>query len=240
MGKEVCMVNKVAVVTGANRGMGFETARQLAKLGYQVIVTSRDREKGLAAVDTLLSEGLSVEYHQLDVDDPASIDTLANDLRDSHGRIDALVNNAGVLLEPIDADASVFNADPETILRTFCTNALGPLLIAQALVPLMGGEGCIVNVTSGMGQLSDMNGGYPAYRLSKTALNAVTRIFADELKDTNIKVNSVCPGWVRTDMGGPHADKSIAQGVETTVWLATLGSDGPSGGFFRNKQPLPW
>ena len=238
------MSSKLAVVSGANRGMGFETVRQLARRGYQVILTSRKQQKGEAAVEVLRREGLAVEYHPLDVSDPDSIKRLALDIRDKYGKLDVLVNNAGVLLDPFDdndtAIASVFNTDPEIILKTFRTNTLGPLLLAQALVPLMGKEGCIVNVSSGMGQLNDMNGGYPAYRISKTALNAVTRILADELMGTQIKVNSVCPGWVRTDMGGPHASIPVEQGVETTIWLATLPSDGPSGGFFRNKQRIPW
>lgn len=238
------MADKIAVVTGANRGMGFETARQLGKLGYHVILTSRDQDKGLEAIAVLQNEGLKVEYHQLDVAVPDSIKSLALGMRNTHGKIDVLINNAGVLLDPMDSDdrslSSIFNADPEIILKTFRINTLGPLLLAQSLVPLMGSKACIVNVSSGMGQLSDMNGDYPAYRISKTALNAVTRILADELKDTNIKVNSVCPGWVRTDMGGPNADKTVEQGVETTVWLATLPNDGPTGGFFRDKQSIPW
>ena len=234
------MTKKLAVVTGANRGMGLETTRQLAQLGYQVILTSRDRAQGLAALATLENDGLELDYHQLDVCDPASIQALARDIQHNYKKLDVLINNAGILHDAIDSDTSVFNAKPETLLQTFRTNTLGPLLLAQALVPLMGKTGCIVNVSSGMGQLSDMNGGYPAYRISKTALNAVTRILAAELSDTSIKVNSVCPGWVRTDMGGPQAVKTIAQGVETTLWLATLPSDGPSGGFFRDKQVIPW
>lgn len=238
------MGNKLAVVTGANRGMGLETAWQLAKNGYRVILTSRDSEKGMAATDRLKAEGLDVAYHQLDVDDLESIQSLARDIREQHGKVDVLVNNAGVLLDVVanqdESGVSVFNADPDIILQTFRTNTLGPLLLAQALVPLMGKQGRIVNVSSGMGQLSDMNGGYPAYRLSKTALNAVTRILADELKETDIKVNSVCPGWVRTDMGGANADRTVEKGVETTVWLACLPADGPSGGFFRDKKSIPW
>ena len=124
--------------------------------------------------------------------------------------------------------------------RTFETNTLGPLMVSQALIPLMQGSGRVVNVSSGMGQLAEMNGGYPGYRLSKAALNALTRILADELEDTSVKVNSVCPGWVKTDMGGPDAPRTPEQGVQTIVWLATLPDDGPTGGFFRDKQPIPW
>ena len=131
-------------------------------------------------------------------------------------------------------------SDPAIVRRTFETNTLGPLMVSQALIPLMQGSGRVVNVSSGMGQLAEMNGGYPGYRLSKAALNALTRILADELKGTGVKVNSVCPGWVRTDMGGADAPRTPKQGAETIVWLATLPDDGPTGGFFRDKQPIPW
>ena len=136
--------------------------------------------------------------------------------------------------------ASVFNADIDTIRQAMETNTYGALRLAQALIPLMEGQGTVVNVSSGMGQLSDMNGCCPAYRLSKTALNAVTRILADELKDSGIKINSVCPGWVRTDMGGDNADRPVAEGAAGIVWAACLPEDGPSGGFFRDGQPIPW
>lgn len=238
------MPGKLAVVSGANRGMGLETVRQLAQRGYRVVLTSRDPDKGNAACLHLQQEGFDVDFHTLDVRDVESIHVLAQYLKKHYKKLDVLVNNAGILLETLagedQRDISVFHVTPETVLQTFRTNTLGPLLLAQALVPLMGNSGSIVNVSSGMGQLQEMNGLYPAYRISKTALNAVTRILADELRHTRIKVNAVCPGWVRTDMGGEHAIKSVAQGVETTVWLATLPEDGPSGGFFRDKQPIPW
>jgi NAD(P)-dependent dehydrogenase (short-subunit alcohol dehydrogenase family) len=134
----------------------------------------------------------------------------------------------------------VFDADVDLVRASMEANVYGPLRLCQKLVPLMRGKGRVVNLSSGMGQLAEMNGCCPGYRLSKTALNALTRILADELKDTRIKVNSVCPGWVRTDMGGPNADRHVEKGAETVVWLATLGDDGPSGGFFRDKQSIPW
>lgn len=236
--------SSVAVVTGANRGLGLETCRQLAKRGYSVILTSRDPDKGKAAVEHLRQEGLQVDYHVLDVTSAASLAQLERDIERDYGRLDVLVNNAGVFLDSIGSDDpaqdSVFDADLDAIRESMETNVYGPLRLCQALIPLMHGRGRVVNLSSGMGQLSDMNGCCPGYRLSKTALNALTRIFADELKSTQIKVNSVCPGWVRTDMGGPGATLSVEQGVETIVWLATLPDDGPSGGFFRNKQSIPW
>ena len=231
--------NKIAVVTGANRGIGIEICRQLARKGVKVILTSRDESKGKAAAAELHREGLDVAFHQLDVTDPDSVSRLAADLESERGRLDILINNAGVMPEHSEA-ASVFKADVDLVRLTLETNALGPLRVAQALIPLMRGEGRVVNVSSGMGQLAEMNGGWPGYRFSKTALNALTRILADELKETRIKVNSVCPGWVRTDMGGPGATRSVEQGAETPVWLALLPDDGPSGGFFRDKKPIPW
>ena len=231
--------NKIAVVTGANRGIGFEICRQLARNGVKVLLTSRDKLKGEAAVASLCDEGLDVTFHQLDVTAPVSVGRLAADLESEYGRLDILINNAGVMPEHGEA-ASVFKADVDLVRQTLETNTLGSLRMAQALIPLMRGEGRVVNVSSGMGQLAEMNGGWPGYRFSKAALNALTRILADELEGTRIKVNSVCPGWVRTDMGGPGATRSVEQGAETPVWLALLPDDGPTGSFFRDKQPIPW
>jgi NAD(P)-dependent dehydrogenase (short-subunit alcohol dehydrogenase family) len=151
-----------------------------------------------------------------------------------------LVNNAGVMLDP--RGSRVLDARPKTFRDTLEANMLGPLQLMQALVPLMKkhGYGRIVNVASGQGQLSDMGVGTPAYRVSKTALNALTRTFAAELHGTGILVNSMCPGWVKTDMGGPNAPRTVEQAADTAVWLATLPDDGPNGGFFRDRQPIPW
>jgi NAD(P)-dependent dehydrogenase (short-subunit alcohol dehydrogenase family) len=230
---------KIAVVTGANRGIGLEICRQLARHGVKVILTSRDEFKGEAAVDGLRGEKLDITFHQLDVTDPASVGRLVADVQSDYGRLDILINNAGVMPEHGEA-AGVFKADVDLVRGILETNTLGPLRMAQALIPLMRGEGRVVNVSSGMGQLAEMNGGWPGYRLSKTALNALTRILAAELEGTRVKVNSVCPGWVRTDMGGPGASRSVEQGAETPVWLALLSDDGPTGGFFRDKRPIPW
>lgn len=235
---------KIAVVTGANRGLGLETCRQLARLGLTVVLTSRDPKKGEAAAAGLRKAGAEVRFHPLDVTDPQSIHRLAKYVEAEFGRLDVLVNNAGVFLDPLDSPepgaASVFRTDLDIVRRSMETNVYGPLLLCQALVPLMQRYGRIVNVSSGMGQLTEMNGCCPGYRFSKTALNALTRILADELQDTRIKVNSLCPGWVRTDMGGPNADRPVEQGADTIVWLATLPDDGPSGGFFRDRKPIPW
>ncbi len=235
-------VKRVALVTGANRGIGFETCRQLGRKGLRVILTSRKREAGKNATEILQSEGIEVEYRQLDVTDFKSIDACALGVERDMGRLDVLVNNAGIMLDSSKRGASIFQADPALIRETFETNALGPLMVAKALVPLMrrNDYGRIVNVSSGMGQLSEMDGGYPGYRISKTALNAVSVILSRELEGSNIKANSLCPGWVRTDMGSDKAPRSPEQGADTIVWLATLPDDGPSGGFFRDRKRIDW
>jgi NAD(P)-dependent dehydrogenase (short-subunit alcohol dehydrogenase family) len=232
----------VAIVTGAYRGLGLETCRQLARLGYTVVLTARREHEGVAAAEALQGEGLDVVFHPLDVTEEASIGRLAEFVRDTFERLDVLVNNAGIFPAgtPGAGGDSVFDAELAGVRRGFETNTLGPLRLCQALIPLMRGQGCVVNVSSGMGQLSEMNGCCPGYRLSKTALNAVTRIFADELKETAIKINSVCPGWVRTEMGGPEAPLDVEEGAKGIVWAATLPDDGPSGGFFRHGERIAW
>jgi NAD(P)-dependent dehydrogenase (short-subunit alcohol dehydrogenase family) len=232
----------VAVVTGAYRGLGLETCRQLAERRYRVVLTARREAEGQVAAEGLAARGLDVRFHPLDVTNGASVQRLRDRLKDEFGRIDCLVNNAGIFPdpEPGSAAASIFEADLDTIRRGLETNTLGAVRVCQALIPLMEGRGRVVNVSSGMAQLSEMNGCCPGYRLSKTALNAVTRILADELVGTGIKVNSVCPGWVRTEMGGPGATLSVEEGARGIVWAATLADDGPSGGFFRHGEPLAW
>jgi NAD(P)-dependent dehydrogenase (short-subunit alcohol dehydrogenase family) len=232
----------VALVTGAYRGLGLETCRRLAQAGYRVILTARNREAGQQAAESLQASALDVEFQPLDVTRSDEVAQLAEHISQAYGRLDVLVNNAGIFPDaaPGQAASSALAADPDTLLTGFETNTLGPFRLCQAMIPLMGQQGRIVNVSSGMGQLSEMNGCCPAYRLSKTALNAVTRIFADELQGTDIKINSVCPGWVRTAMGGDEAPLSVAEGAEGILWAATLPDDGPSGGFFRNGKPIEW
>jgi NAD(P)-dependent dehydrogenase (short-subunit alcohol dehydrogenase family) len=235
-------VSPIAVVTGAYRGLGLETCRQLAERGYLVVLTARREAEGQAAASRLADRGLDVRFRVLDVTDAASVQRLRDGLKDELSRIDCLVNNAGIFPDPAPGSeaSSIFRADLDIIRRGLETNTLGALRVCQALIPLMEGKGRVVNVSSGMGQLSEMNGCCPGYRLSKTALNAVTRILADELIDTGIKVNAVCPGWVRTDMGGSDATLSVEEGARGIVWAATLPDDGPSGGFFRHGELIAW
>ena len=240
---EQSAAGRSAVVTGGNRGMGFETCRQLGRRGARVVLTSRDPAKGEAAAGRLRGDGLDVRHHQLDVADDASIARLAEFLQSEFGRLDILINNAAIVRgndEPRERAMRTFDATPAGVREVLATNLIGPFLLCRALIPLMQGRGRVVNVSSGMGQLCDMGDGFPAYRISKAGLNALTRIFASALEGTAIKVNAACPGWVRTDMGGSGAARSVEEGVATTIWLATLPDDGPSGGLFRDQKPIPW
>jgi len=234
------MDKRVAIVTGANRGIGFEISRQLAQRGLMVVLTARSVDKGRAAAGRLLQEGLEVDFHTLDVTKQSAVDALAGHVAGHYGRLDVLVNNAGVLLEP--KDSRFQDSEPNTYRNTLETNFFGPLMLAKALTPLMirNGYGRMVNVSSGMGQLSEMGNSRPAYRVSKTALNALTRILSAELEEKGILVNAACPGWVKTDMGGPNAPGAVEQGADTAVWLATLSDGGPSGGYFRDRKRIPW
>jgi NAD(P)-dependent dehydrogenase (short-subunit alcohol dehydrogenase family) len=234
---------RVALISGANRGIGLEAARQLARKGVLVVIGSRDLDKGQAAAQSIVDEGYPAEVVRLDVTDGESIASAVEEIARRHGRIDILVNNAAILIDgPGGFKSSLFELRADTARQTWETNVLGPLRLTQAVVPIMqrNGYGRIVNLSSGAGQLSDMRSGFPAYRLSKTALNALTRITASELASTNIKVNAVCPGWVRTEMGGAEAERPVEVGAETPVWLATLPENGPTGGFFRDLRAIPW
>ena len=234
------MDKKIAVVTGGNKGIGFAISRLLAKNGFHVILTARSIQNGKEAARQLEEQGLPVSFFHLDVTDGFHIQKLKEHLEKGYGRCDVLVNNAGIFLDA--KGPGVLTIGMDIIEKTWQTNSLAPLRLAQILAPLMkkNRHGRIVNLSSGLGQLSDMQNHYAAYRISKTALNAVTRILAAELKGSPILVNSMCPGWVKTDMGGPHAERTPEQGADTALWLATLPDDGPTGGFFRDRAPIPW
>ncbi len=234
---------RVAVVTGANRGIGLAIVRLLARQGLTAVLTARDAQKGDAAAAALAADGLQVPVVALDVCSDDSVRTAIARVVELFGRVDVLVNNAAILREGFSPeDASVLDAPADVVLETFEVNTLGPLRLIQAVVPHMKrfGYGRIVNVSSGAGQLAEMGGGFPAYRMSKAALNALTRITAAELGPGDIKINAMCPGWVRTDLGGPNATRTPEKGAETAVWLAGLPADGPTGGFFRDMKPIAW
>ena len=228
----------VAIVTGANRGIGLEVVRQLAHKGMIVILGSRDQELGKAAAEILAGDGFKVLPRRLDVTDSESIDRLAAQVEEEFGRLNVLVNNAGILY---DTWQQASNANLDTVHEAIETNTFGPWRMCQTFLPLMRRSelGRIVNVSSEGGSLTSMGGGTPAYSVSKAALNALTRMLAAELRGTGILVNSVCPGWVATDMGGAGG-RPVEEGAAGIVWAATLPNDGPTGGFFRDGKPLPW
>ena len=219
--------------TGAS---GVRSCASLAERGVTTILGSRDEEKGRVA-----AEGMDGDVHvrQLDATDEKGIAQLACDIEEEFGRLDVLVNNAGISL---DRGQHGVDADLGVVRETLEMNLFGAWRLCEVFVPLMQRNryGRIVNVSSGMGALNDMGGGSPAYRVSKTSLNAVTRILAPELKGMGILVNSVCPGWVRTDMGGSGASRTVEEGADTPVWAATLPNNGPNGCFFRDRRQIPW
>ena len=241
--------SKVALVTGGNRGIGFEICRQLAQKGIKVILTARNQQKGRVAAEKLQKEGLDVVYHQLAVTNEQSIKKTAEYVDQKFGKLDILINNAGIM---IDAETRGLEADIDKVKRSVEVNTYGSLRVSKAFIPIMqkNNYGRIVNMSSHMAALHQMVGWAPGYRISKTALNAVTRILAHELRQTNITVNSVSPGWARTEMGGPEAPNSIEEGADTAVWLVTSGNVATGrflttshefgGQFFAERQELGW
>jgi NAD(P)-dependent dehydrogenase (short-subunit alcohol dehydrogenase family) len=229
-------MQKIAIVTGGNRGIGFEICRQLARMGIKVILTARDESKGKDAVRKLQYEGLDVVFYSLDITDEQSIKRLAGWVEQTFNRIDILINNAAI---NIDEDCTALKADINKIKETMETNVYGPLRLCQALVPIMrkNNFGRIVNVSSGAGALNEMTTGSPGYRISKTALNVITKLLGNELVATNITVNSLCPGRIRTDMN-PNGERSVEQGADTAIWLADENLE--TGKFFRDRKEIPW
>jgi len=262
-GMKVEANGRVAVVTGSDRGIGFEVSRQLGELGFQVVLTSPNPIKGGASAAKLRRQGMSVIYCLLDVTNEKQIRAMRSFIINKLGRVDVLVNNAGVLLDEgrskleglmarrlktskkvdVGEGPIVLKVDVDLVRVTLEINTLGPLRMCQAFVPLMmgAGYGRVVNVSSSRGQFNGMNdGGAPAYQMSKAALNAVTLMVADAVRGGNVLVNSVCPGWTRTSLGGSEAPRSVEQAAETILWLATLPAGGPAGGFFMDKKPIDW
>ena len=246
-------VRRVALITGADRGIGFEVSRRLGMLGYQIVLTSPDRTRGEVAMDKLRREGLNVIYRKLDLLNERDIRILRSFVSNKFGRVDLLVNNSGVMLDlgrskiegflkrrikkipkrmGFGEGRGILEVDIDIVRATLEVNTLGALKMCQTFVPLMikARYGRVVNVSSSLGQLNDMTDEdkVPAYQMSKTALNAVTRMVADVAKDSNVAVNSVCPGWTRTDIGGSEATQSTEKAAETIVWLATQPHSSPA------------
>jgi len=227
------------VVSGGNRGIGLEICRGLAREGVQVVLCSRDPGAGRQAAGELSRGGAAVQVRQLDVDDQSSVDALAAWLEHSFGGLDTLVNNAAILIDRVQR---ALDLDPAALAATFQTNVCGPLRLSRALVPLLrrSRHARIVNLSSVLGQAGYPGSDRPAYRLSKLALNALTRMLASELAEDGIKVNAVTPGWARTRMGGREAPRTAEQGAESVVWLVLAGDDVPSGGFYMDRKLIPW
>jgi NAD(P)-dependent dehydrogenase (short-subunit alcohol dehydrogenase family) len=231
--------HRIAVITGANRGIGFEITRQLAAQGLHCVLTARDEAKGAAAAKELADQGLPVTFFRMDVTNQISVDELALHLALEYGHLDVLVNNAGILS---DGGQMLRRIKMTMLGDTLATNTIAPIRVMQTLMPLLlkSKAARVVNVSSTLGQMSSMGAGTPAYRISKAALNAATAVFAAEMRGTPVKINAMCPGWVATSMGGSDAPKSASEGADTAVWLATLPDDGPSGGYFQERQPISW
>jgi NAD(P)-dependent dehydrogenase (short-subunit alcohol dehydrogenase family) len=230
---------RIALVTGANRGIGLEVCRQLGKQGLRVILTARSRNKAESAVASLRQDGLDIVSALMDAADAESVRACSRDVASRIGDVDVLVNNAAVLLAE---NADLLDTPIGVFRDTFETNVWGPLMVCQEFVPSMikRGYGRVVNVSSGAGQLSSMGTYAPAYSISKAALNALTIQLAAATNGTGVLVNCVDPGWVRTRMGGSSAPRSVEKGAETIAWAATFGANGPTGRFFSDKRPLDW
>ena len=239
---------KIALVTGATRGIGLETVRQLAGTGVHTLLAGRSRGSAVQAALKLQAEGLPVEALALDVTDAASIAAAAAEVSAKHGKLDILVNNAGILID--DPSLKVSQQTQDVWRRTFDTNVFGVIAVTQAFLPLLhqSDAGRIVNVSSILGSvaLHDTPGSpiydfkVPAYNVSKSAVNAWTVQLAYELRDSKVKVNTIHPGYVRTDMNAGEGAMDIPDGARTSVRLALIGADGPNGGYFHLEQTLPW
>ena len=239
---------KIALITGANKGLGFETARQLGRQNIKVLVGARDEARGREAAEKLQAEGFSAEFVLLDVGDEKTHDAAAKYVEENYGKLDILVNNAGIVLETLVGTPSDVSLD--VLRKTFDTNFFGVIAVTKAFLPLIkkSNVGRIVNVSSGLGSLaqnSDANWDYKnvkplAYNSSKTALNAFTVILAHELKNANIKVNSADPGYTATDLNGNSGTKTVEEGAAVITELATLDENGATGGFFDDQGVMPW
>jgi NAD(P)-dependent dehydrogenase (short-subunit alcohol dehydrogenase family) len=232
------MENKTALVTGANKGIGYEVARQLAGKGFHVFVGARKRDAGRKAANEIAKAGGRATFLEIDVADNASVSVAAHEFSECADHLDVLVNNAGII---VDGDNEILEVSDDLFRKTLETNTLGPLRVTRAFAPLLAKSQTprVINVSSGGGQLTGGADGWsPAYCISKTALNGVTSQLATALP--KFAVNSVCPGWVRTDMGGQSATRSVEEGADTIVWLASDAPQKLTGKFLRDRKEIPW
>jgi NAD(P)-dependent dehydrogenase (short-subunit alcohol dehydrogenase family) len=231
-------MDKVVLITGANRGIGLEIGKQLLAKDFTVVFTMRNMAIGRPIVNDIRKDYKKAWFHQLDVSEEQSIADVVTYFKEICERLDVLINNAAILHDQNHASVQVSLPD---MRETMETNLYGPMMVTRAVIPFLkkSDDPRVINISSTMGQLSTMGAGYGAYRISKTALNALTVIQSKELARDGIKVNSMCPGWVKTEMGGPNAIRSLEEGAETAVWLATSGNV-PSGKFFKDKKEIPW
>lgn len=232
------MERKNVLITGANKGIGFEIARQLGKLDFHVFISGRNEKKLSLALGKLRHEIPEVDLILMDVSSDESVMKASDILMDKRVRFDVIINNAAI--SPPEDD-SLVTQDPEVLRSVINTNCYGPMRVCRFFIPVIKKPGRVINISSGGGSMTDPVGGWsPAYCVSKTMLNALTRHLAYELAGQNITVNSVCPGWVRTDMGGRSAPRSVEKGAETPVWLASDAPGDLTGKFFRDKHEIPW
>lgn len=232
------MQNKLALVTGANQGIGFAVVKLLLKKGLRVILSSRDEIKGKEAIKKL-NGGENLFFHQLDISDEKSVQNIKEYVQKEFGKLDILINNAGI---NYDTWQNTQTANIQEVKQTIDTNLLGAWRVTQAFVPLLqkGKNSRIVNISSGAGNLASQTGNTPAYSISKLALNALTMQFANLLQKDNILVNCMCPGWVRTSMGGVGASRSPEEGADTAIWLSTDENLSKTGKFFRDRKVISW
>ena len=230
---------RIVLITGANRGIGLETARQLARRGFLAVIAARDEVTGREAVQAINADGGTATFLALDVRSSDSVRAAAGAFSGVAGHLDVLINNAGIYP---DRGLTVLTLPRARLDETFQTNTFGPLEVTQAFLPFLRKAATprVINVSSGYGQLGGLSPDVPSYCLSKLALNGLTILLARALEADRVAVNSMCPGWVRTDMGGPDADRSVEEGADTAVWLADEAPHGLTGKFFRDRQEIPW
>jgi NAD(P)-dependent dehydrogenase (short-subunit alcohol dehydrogenase family) len=232
------MIQQTVLITGSNRGIGFETARQLGQRGFYIFLTARNHNEGEKAIRVLKNEKIEGEFIPLDIASPESIKNAFDALQKKISQLHVLINNAAILFKK---DNDLLTVDSKVISETINTNVIGTLLVTQCFSPLLLKGSRVINLSSGGGSMTDPVGGWsPVYCISKSAVNALTRHLAYYLGNRNVVVNAVCPGWVRTDMGGKNATRSVAKGAETIVWLASEAPISLTGKFFRDKKEIPW